>query len=50
MLLLATQTLGLVCYNLLPSVKPILLDNVGANARQISLILATLPQAIGFFL
>ena len=50
MLLLATQTLGLVCYNLLPNVKPILLDKAGANARQISLILATLPQAIGFFL
>ena len=50
MMLLATQTLGLVCYNLLPSVNPILLNNAGANAKQISLILATLPQAIGFFL
>ena len=50
MMLLATQTLGLVCYNLLPNVKPILLDNAGADAKQISLILATLPNAISFVL
>ena len=50
MMLLATQTLGLVCYNLLPNVKPILLDNAGADAKQISLILATLPNAISFIL
>ena len=50
MMLLATQTLGLVCYNLLPNVKPILLDNAGADAKQISLILATLPNAIAFVL
>ena len=50
MMLLATQTLGLVCYNLVPGVKPILLDRVGASATDIALVIGTIPQAINFIL
>lgn len=50
MMILATQALSLVCYNLVPSVKPILLDRVGASATEIALIISTVPQAINFVL
>ncbi|WP_417169930.1 MFS transporter [Victivallis sp.] len=50
MMLLATQAMSLVCYNLVPSVKPILLDRVGASSTEIALIISTIPQALNFVL
>lgn len=50
MMLLANKTLGLICYTLVPSVKPILLDRVGASATDIALIISTIPSVLTFVL
>ncbi len=50
LMVMATQALTLLCYQLVPSVKPILLDRSGASATQIALIIGTLPQAVNFVL
>ncbi len=50
LMVLSTTALSLVCYNLVPNIKPVLLDRVGASATDIALIIGSLPQAINFFL
>ncbi len=40
----ATQAAGLVCWNLVPRLAPLLLDRAGASPAAISLIIGTLPQ------
>ncbi len=46
MMLMAVQMLALVVYCLAGNIKPILLDRVGANAKQIALVIGTIPQLV----
>jgi len=41
-----TQILGLVCWNMVPRLAPLLLDKSGASPSTISWIIGTLPQAL----
>ena len=50
LMILSCLAVALVCYNLVPNVKPILLDRVNASAEDIALILGTIPQVINFIL
>ena len=50
LMILSCLAVALVCYNLVPNVKPVLLDRVNASAEDIALILGTIPQVINFIL
>ncbi len=49
-MLLATQSLALLCNHLIPSLNPILLDRVGASAKTIALLVGTIPYVANFIL
>ena len=49
-LLLAKQMMCLVCYSIVPNVKPIILDGIGATPTQIALIVSTLPNIMNVIL
>lgn len=49
-LLLAKQMMCLVCYSIVPTVKPIILDEIGATPTQIALIVSTLPNILNIIL
>lgn len=49
-MLLAKQMMCTVCYTLVPSVKPLLLDSVHADAKQIALIITTIPSILNAIL
>ena len=49
-MLLATQSLALLCNHLVPSLQPILLDRAGASAKVIALVVGTIPQIFNFVL
>lgn len=48
--ILSAQLFSVVAYSLVPSLKSILLDRVGATSTQIAVIGTTLPQIFAFFL
>ncbi|MBE6356842.1 MAG: SLC45 family MFS transporter [Lentisphaerae bacterium] len=50
LMILSCVAVSLVCYNLVPNVKPVLLDRVNASAEDIALILGSIPQIINFVL
>lgn len=45
-----TQVFSLVCWILVPTVSPVLMDKAGASSTTIGWILGTLPQTINFIL
>lgn len=49
-LLLAKQAMCLVCFTLVPTVKPLLLDRYEANSFEIALIVSTIPSVLNFIL
>ena len=49
-LMFSSKMFCIICDDLVPGVKPILLDKVGATATQIALVIGTIPQILGFFL
>ena len=49
-LMFSSKMFCIICDDLVPGVKPILLDKVGASATQIALVIGTIPQILGFFL
>ena len=50
LMMLSCVAVALVCYNLVPNVKPVLLDRVNASTEDIALILGAIPQIINFVL
>lgn len=49
-LIAVTQVMGLICWNMVPRLSPLLLDHAGASAATISWIIGTLPQMISLLL
>ncbi len=49
-MLLATQSLALLCNHLVPTLSPVLLDEYGASSKMIALIVGTIPQVANFIL
>ena len=49
-MLLATQSLALLCNHLIPGIAPVLMDRCGASAAQIALVIGTLPYVFNFVL
>ena len=50
LMIVTNLALSLVCYQVVPKVKPILLDSCGATATDIALIIGSIPQLINFIL
>lgn len=48
-IILSTLTLNLMAYKMIPALLPILLDENGASAKTIALIISTIPSAVNFF-
>ena len=48
--IVVTQVMGLICWNMIPRLGPLFLEQAGANAATISLLIGTLPQMITLIL
>ena len=49
-MLLATQSLSLLCNHLIPGIAPVLMDRCGASAADIALVIGTLPYVFNIVL
>lgn len=49
-MMLSRHALSVVAYVLIPTIKPLILDKIGANATQIALVTGTIPSILNFIL